>query len=60
MIAEKLRFYRCIEKSDRFDLVISFDAPSRQAVFKDIINDLQDKYPDVEFALSMDMDYGEL
>ena len=53
-------FYSKNDNSIRFDVVISFDAPSRQAVFKDIINDLQDKYPDVEFALSMDMDYGEL
>lgn len=53
-------FYSKNDNSIRFDVVISFDAPSRQAVFKDIINDLQDKYPDVEFALSMDMDYGEI
>lgn len=53
-------FYSENDNYIRFDVVISFDAPSRQAVFKEVLNDLQNKYPDKEFTLSMDMDYGEI
>lgn len=48
------------DKQVRFDVVISFDAPSRQAVFKEVLNDLKETYPDYDFTLAMDMDYGEL
>ena len=44
----------------RFDVVISFDAPSRQAVFAQINEDLKKKYPQYEFTMAMDMDYGEV
>ena len=48
------------DNSVRFDVVISFDAPSRQAVFIKVLNDLKDTYPDIDFTPAMDMDYGEI
>ncbi|MCR5356886.1 MAG: cation diffusion facilitator family transporter [Lachnospiraceae bacterium] len=44
----------------RFDIVISFDAESRQEVFKNILTELKEAYPDLVFSLAMDMDYGEI
>ena len=44
----------------RFDAVISFDAESRQAVFAEIQEELAKAYPDLNFVLAMDMDYGEV
>lgn len=52
--------YNKEEKSVRFDVVISFDAPSRVAVYQEILTELQSTYPDLTFTLAMDMDYGEL
>jgi len=52
--------YNKEEKSVRFDVVISFDAPSRIAVYQEILTELQSTYPDLTFTLAMDMDYGEL
>ena len=48
------------DNSVRFDVVISFDAPSRQAVFLKVLNDLKDTYPDIDFTPAMDLDYGEI
>ena len=48
------------EKTVRFDVVISFDADSRQAVLEEIRSDLAQAYPDHSFSIAMDMDYGEI
>ena len=48
------------DNSVRFDVVISFDAPSRHAVFDEVLNDLQNAYPGIIFTPAMDMDYGEI
>ena len=53
-------YYSKKDNSIRFDIVISFDAESRQAVFKNILEDLNKTYPDIHFSLAMDMDYGEI
>ncbi|MCR5701706.1 MAG: cation diffusion facilitator family transporter [Lachnospiraceae bacterium] len=53
-------YYDKEEKQIRFDVVISFDSPSRQATFKEVLADLNEAYPDYDFTLAMDMDYGEL
>jgi len=44
----------------RFDVVVSFSAPSRQEAFRGIREDLEKNYPELDFVLAMDMDYGEL
>ncbi len=53
-------YYNQVENTIRFDVVISFDAPSRQAVFEQILEALQQEYPKYTFTLAMDMDYGEI
>lgn len=53
-------YYNEKENSIRMDVVVSFDAPSRQAVFAEIKEDLQNHYPDMQFLMAMDMDYGEI
>ena len=53
-------YYNREERSVRFDVVVSFDAPSRQAVYAKIQESLKKEYPDIDFTLAMDMDYGEI
>ena len=53
-------FYNKTEKALRFDVVISFDADSRQAVLEEIRNNLSQAYPGHSFSIAMDMDYSEL
>ncbi|MBP5433513.1 cation diffusion facilitator family transporter [Ruminococcus sp.] len=53
-------YYNKSEKAVRFDVVISFDADSRQAVLEDIRKDLSQEYPEYNFSMAMDMDYGEI
>lgn len=53
-------YYSKKEKAVRFDVVISFDAKSRQAVFDEVLTELKQTYPDLTFNLAMDMDYGEI
>ncbi len=53
-------YYNEKDKMVRFDVVISFEAESRQEVFNNILEELCKKYPDYRFVLAMDMDYGEI
>ena len=53
-------YYGKKDNTVRFDIVISFDAESRQAVFAEINKELSETYPDKSFVLAMDMDYGEI
>lgn len=47
------------KKTMRFDIVISFDAEDRKAVYKDVINDVQKIYPDYRLQVAMDTDFSE-
>nr|WP_318741311.1 cation diffusion facilitator family transporter [uncultured Treponema sp.] len=47
-------------KEMRFDMVISFDAPSRAELYEHVIGDLKKKYPDYEISASMDSDFNEI
>ena len=53
-------YYNKKEKAIRFDVVISFDAASRQAVLEEIKKELSQIYPGFSFSIAMDMDYGEI
>ncbi len=48
------------EKTLRFDVVISFDAASRRAVFSEVIADVQKAFPDYTVQAAMDADYSEV
>ena len=43
----------------RFDLVISFDAKDRKAVFAEVISDVRKAFPDYELQAAMDTDFAE-
>ncbi|MDO5296154.1 MAG: cation diffusion facilitator family transporter [bacterium] len=47
------------EKSMRFDLVISFDAPDSHQVFREVLESVQKEYPDYTIQANIDMDFGE-
>ena len=46
-------------KKLRFDIVISFDAKDRKAVFNEVIADVQKSFPDYELQVAMDTDFTE-
>lgn len=48
------------DKSMRFDVVISFEAGDRNAVYREVIQKVQDKYPEYTANVGMDMDYNEI
>ena len=47
------------EKSMRFDIVVSFDAKDRRAVYTDVVNDVQKAFPDYTLQVAMDTDFAE-
>ncbi len=53
-------YYNAKDHMARFDVVVSFDAESRQAVCEEVKRKLNEAYPDINFVLAMDMDFGEL
>ena len=42
----------------RFDVVISFDAKDRNAVYEQIVADMQEAFPDYELRIAMDLDFS--
>jgi len=53
-------YYNKEKQSVRFDLVVSFDAPSRRDTFSSVVAEIEKAFPDLSFSVAMDMDYGEL
>ena len=47
------------EKAMRFDIVISFDAGDRKAVFGAVLDDVKQAFPDYSFQVAMDTDFAE-
>ena len=43
----------------RFDVVVSFDAQDRKALFEQVLEDVQKEYPDYQLQAAMDTDYAE-
>lgn len=48
-----------IEKTIRFDIVVSFDAKDRKQVYADICERVQNEYPDYQLQITMDTDFSE-
>ncbi len=46
-------------KAMRFDVVISFDAKDRRAVYHDVVEDVEKVFPDYELQIAMDTDFAE-
>lgn len=47
------------EKTMRFDIVVSFDAKDRRALYSELVSDVQKEYPDYVLQVVMDTDYSE-
>lgn len=47
------------EKTIRFDIVVSFDAKDRLAVYKEVCSAVQEAYPDYTLRVTMDTDFSE-
>ncbi len=47
------------QKSMRFDIVVSFDAADRRAVYREVVADVQKAFPDYELQVIMDTDFAE-
>ena len=47
------------EKTIRFDIVVSFDAKDRLAVYKEVCSAVQEAYPDYTLQVTMDTDFSE-
>ena len=46
-------------KSMRFDIVVSFDAKDRKAVYREVTEAVQKEYPDYTLQVAMDTDFAE-
>ena len=46
-------------KKMRFDVVVSFDAPDRNALYTEICNAVAEKYPGYELGIVLDTDFSE-
>lgn len=47
------------QKTMRFDIVVSFEAKDRRAVYRDVVSDVQKAFPDYELQVAMDTDFAE-
>ena len=47
------------QKKIRFDIVVSFDAKDRRAVYREVLEDVQKAFPDYELQVAMDTDFAE-
>lgn len=47
------------ERTMRFDVVVSFDAPDRKAVCAEVTQKVREAYPDYETAIVVDTDFSE-
>ena len=47
------------EKTLRFDVVVSFDAPDRRQVVREVSQDVQKAYPEYTLQVAMDTDFSE-
>ena len=48
------------EKTLRFDIVISFDAPDRSLVYQDVLSRTQEAFPDYDIQIATDIDFTEI
>ena len=47
------------QKTIRFDIVISFEAKDRRAVYDEVVSDVQKAFPDYRLQVAMDTDFAE-
>lgn len=47
------------QRTMRFDIVVSFDAADRKAVYADVVSDVQKEFPDIQLQVALDTDFAE-
>ena len=47
------------QRTMRFDIVVSFDAKDRRAVYMNVVEDVKKAFPDYELQVAMDTDFTE-
>lgn len=47
------------DRSMRFDIVVSFDAKDRNAVYGEVVRDVQEAFPGYQLQVAMDTDFAE-
>lgn len=47
------------QKTMRFDIVISFNAKERRAVYNEVLADVKNTFPDYKFQIALDTDFAE-
>ena len=47
------------QKAMRFDVVVSFDAKDRKAVWREVTENVQKEFPDYQLQVAMDTDFAE-
>ena len=47
------------QKTMRFDIVVSFDAGDRKAVYAEVVSDVQKAFPDIQLQVAWDTDFAE-
>ncbi len=47
------------QEAMRFDVVISFDATDRKAVYREVVADVQSAFPEYRLQIAMDTDFAE-
>ena len=52
-------YYDKPEKKIRFDVVVSFKAPDRRQVYREVCEAVQQAYPDYTLQVAMDTDFSE-
>ena len=47
------------KKTIRFDVVVSFDAPDRRAVYEEVLKKVKSLYPDYDLQVALDTDFSD-
>lgn len=53
-------YINMLEKQMRFDVVVSFDAPSRRSVCNDAVAAVKEAFPEYDIEANMDADFSEV
>ncbi len=47
------------EKNMRFDLIVSFDSPNMKAIFRHVVTDVKEAFPDYDIQVQFDIDFSD-
>ena len=52
-------YWNKIQKTMRFDIVVSFEAEDRKAIYTKVVADVQKAFPDIQLQVALDTDFAE-